>query len=58
MVHLGGAYVVLSKVLFTAVGVTGLPALAITAPGTTVKLFNCYGNCISRCIRGNMDAWN
>ena len=31
---LGGAYVVFSKVLFTAVGVTGLPALAITAPGT------------------------
>ena len=31
---LGGAYVVFSKVLFTAVDVTGLPALAITAPGT------------------------
>ena len=34
---LGGAYVVFSKVLFTAVGVTGLPALAITAPGTTLN---------------------
>ena len=34
---LGGAYVVLSKVLFTAVGVTGLPAFAITAPGTAVN---------------------
>ena len=42
---LGGAYIVFSKVVFTAVGVTGLPALAIAAPGTTIELFNRNGNC-------------
>ena len=34
---LGGAYIVFSKVTFTAVGVTGLPAIAITSSGTTVN---------------------
>lgn len=40
---LGGAYVVFSKVLFTAVGVTGLPALAITAPGTMLNYLIAMG---------------
>lgn len=40
---LGGAYIVFSKVVFTAVGVTGLPALAISAPGTTLNYFIAMG---------------
>lgn len=40
---LGGAYVVLTHVVFTAVGVTGLPALAIAAPGTTVNYLMAMG---------------
>ena len=40
---LGGAYIVFSKVVFTAVGVTGLPALAISAPGTTLNYLIAMG---------------
>ena len=40
---LGGAYIVFSKVVFTAVGVTGLPALAIAAPGTTLNYLIAMG---------------
>lgn len=40
---LGGAYVMMTKVLFTAVGVTGLPALAITAPGTMLNYLIAMG---------------
>lgn len=40
---LGGAYVVLTHVVFTAVGVTGLPAVAIAAPGTTVNYLMAMG---------------
>ena len=40
---LGGAYVVLTHVVFTAVGVTGLPALAIAAPGTTLNYLIAMG---------------
>lgn len=40
---LGGAYIVFSKVVFTAVGVTGLPALAIAKTGTTMNYLIAMG---------------
>ncbi|WP_255421501.1 MULTISPECIES: PTS transporter subunit EIIC [unclassified Turicibacter] len=40
---LGGAYIVFSKVVFTAVGVTSLPALSIAKTGTTMNYLIAMG---------------
>ena len=51
---LGGAYIVFSKVVFTAVGVTSLPALSIAKTGTTMNYLIAMGVAV---IGGFIATW-